>query len=63
MVACDTAMICDTEMQVVVDQFTQDWIRFHVKELPELTFYTVPSYIDFKQTSDSTPPTRISHSQ
>jgi hypothetical protein len=55
MVAYDTAMICDTEMQVVVDQFTQDWVRFHIKEHPELTFYTESSHIDFKKTSLAAP--------
>lgn len=49
MVADDTAMICDLEMQVVIDQSTEGWVRFHIKEHPELTFFTPPSCIDLQE--------------
>jgi hypothetical protein len=48
MVADDAAMICDSEMEVVVDQSTAEWIKFHIKEHPELTFFTAPSSIDLQ---------------
>ena len=49
MVADDAAMICDSEMEVVVDQSTAEWIKFHIKEHPELTFFTPTSCIDFQE--------------